>query len=106
MSVIHRTSAAFEQPCRSRDEDCDVDPPTEDDFSFNRGYGQTLTHLQQGFHIHQPIKPQQARARENPNRSIAQKARKWEPKLSDQMQHWPQRVQSSLTCSDRCNVEH
>ncbi|OJZ85480.1 hypothetical protein ASPFODRAFT_208623 [Aspergillus luchuensis CBS 106.47] len=30
--------SSFEQPCRFRDEDCDVDPPSEDDFSFNRGY--------------------------------------------------------------------
>ncbi|RDW89989.1 fungal specific transcription factor domain-containing protein [Aspergillus mulundensis] len=45
------TAAAFGQPCRIRDEDCDVEPLTEEDFQFDHDYDQTLISPQKDFHI-------------------------------------------------------
>ncbi|RJE26775.1 hypothetical protein PHISCL_00907 [Aspergillus sclerotialis] len=45
------TSAAFGRPCRIRDEDCDVEPLTVDDFNFDNEYDQTLILAQQDFHM-------------------------------------------------------
>ncbi|KAK0640528.1 Acetamidase regulatory protein [Lasiodiplodia hormozganensis] len=48
--VVH-LPAAFGQPCRIRDEDCDVEPLTEQDFTFDDDYDQGLIPAQQDFHI-------------------------------------------------------
>nr|XP_036587431.1 uncharacterized protein CTRU02_02347 [Colletotrichum truncatum]KAF6798373.1 hypothetical protein CTRU02_02347 [Colletotrichum truncatum] len=45
------TSAAFGRPCRIRDEDCDIEPLTKDDFMFDRNYEERLIPAQQEFHI-------------------------------------------------------
>ncbi|PYI00841.1 hypothetical protein BO78DRAFT_30015 [Aspergillus sclerotiicarbonarius CBS 121057] len=44
------TSAAFGQPCRIRDEDCDVDLPTEEDLNFDVDYDEALIPGQKDFH--------------------------------------------------------
>ncbi|XHF98609.1 hypothetical protein AWENTII_002157 [Aspergillus wentii] len=44
------TSAAFGRPFRIRDEDCDVEPLTVDDFNFDNDYDQTLIPVQKDFH--------------------------------------------------------
>ncbi|KAL2844903.1 fungal-specific transcription factor domain-containing protein [Aspergillus pseudodeflectus] len=45
------TAAAFGRPCRIRDEDCDIEPLTEEDFQFDSDCGQTLIPAQRDFHV-------------------------------------------------------
>ncbi|BCR88967.1 fungal specific transcription factor domain-containing protein [Aspergillus chevalieri] len=45
------TSAAFGRPCRIRDEDCDIEPLTEEDFNFDVDYDERLIPAQRNFHI-------------------------------------------------------
>lgn len=45
------TSAAFGRPCRIRDEDCDIEPLTEEDFTFDTGYDQNLVPAQTDYHV-------------------------------------------------------
>ncbi|ODM20362.1 hypothetical protein SI65_03415 [Aspergillus cristatus] len=45
------TSAAFGQPCRIRDEDCDIEPLTEEDFNFDVDYDERLIPAQRDFYI-------------------------------------------------------
>ncbi|KAL6229262.1 hypothetical protein BDW75DRAFT_249973 [Aspergillus navahoensis] len=45
------TAAAFGRPCRIRDEDCDIEPLTGDDFQFDSDYDQALIPAQESFHI-------------------------------------------------------
>lgn len=44
-------SAAFGRPCRIRDEDCDVEFLTNEDFMFDLGYDQSLIPVQQDYHV-------------------------------------------------------
>ncbi|KAF9891373.1 hypothetical protein FE257_004229 [Aspergillus nanangensis] len=45
------TSAAFGRPCRIRDEDCDVEPLTREDFCFDQDYDTRLIPAQEEFHV-------------------------------------------------------
>ena len=45
------TSAAFGRPCRIRDEDCDIEALSEDDFNFDNGYDKSILPSQESFHI-------------------------------------------------------
>ncbi|UDD55176.1 hypothetical protein AFCA_002815 [Aspergillus flavus] len=45
------TAAAFGRPCRIRDDDCDIEPLTEDDFMFDSDYDQSVVPSQESFHI-------------------------------------------------------
>lgn len=45
------TSAAFGRPCRIRDEDCDIEALTEDDFNFDNDYDNNILPSQERFHI-------------------------------------------------------
>ncbi|KAF5020743.1 hypothetical protein F66182_7245 [Fusarium sp. NRRL 66182] len=45
------TAACFGRPCRIRDEDCDVEPLSEQDFHFDDGYDETLIPPQKDYHV-------------------------------------------------------
>ncbi|KAJ5342324.1 fungal-specific transcription factor domain-containing protein [Penicillium brevicompactum] len=45
------TAAAFGRPCRIQDEDCDVETPTAEDFSFDEDYDQSLITPQRDYHV-------------------------------------------------------
>ncbi|PYI13136.1 hypothetical protein BO99DRAFT_427302 [Aspergillus violaceofuscus CBS 115571] len=45
------TAAAFGQPCRIRDEDCDIEPPTQEDLEFDNDYDHSLIPKQEDFHV-------------------------------------------------------
>ncbi|KAL3465834.1 fungal-specific transcription factor domain-containing protein [Aspergillus heterothallicus] len=45
------TSAAFGRPCRIRDEDCDVEPLGESDFSFDVDFDEDLIPVQTKYHL-------------------------------------------------------
>ena len=45
------TSAAFGRPCRIRDEDCDIEALSEDDFNFDNDYDKSILPSQESFHI-------------------------------------------------------
>ncbi|KAK1723028.1 fungal-specific transcription factor domain-containing protein [Colletotrichum acutatum] len=45
------TSAAFGRPCRIRDEDCDIEPLTEDDFEFDKNGDERLIPAQHKYHV-------------------------------------------------------
>lgn len=45
------TCAAFGRPCRIRDEDCDVEPLTEEDFTIDIGFDQSLIPVQREYHV-------------------------------------------------------
>ncbi|KXH31889.1 hypothetical protein CSIM01_02441 [Colletotrichum simmondsii] len=50
---MHRshTSAAFGRPCRIRDEDCDIEPLTEEDFEFDKNGDERLIPAQHKYHV-------------------------------------------------------
>ncbi|RAK71472.1 uncharacterized protein BO72DRAFT_473222 [Aspergillus fijiensis CBS 313.89] len=45
------TAAAFGQPCRIRDEDCDIEPLTQADFDFDDDYDHSLIPKQEDYHV-------------------------------------------------------
>ncbi|KAF5007707.1 hypothetical protein FDECE_5955 [Fusarium decemcellulare] len=45
------TAACFGRPCRVRDEDCDVEPMTEQDLTFDQGFDETLVPVQKDYHV-------------------------------------------------------
>ncbi|OHE91653.1 hypothetical protein CORC01_13043, partial [Colletotrichum orchidophilum] len=45
------TSAAFGRPCRIRDEDCDIEPLTEEDFEFDKNGDERLIPAQHEYHV-------------------------------------------------------
>ncbi|KAF4466039.1 hypothetical protein FALBO_7111 [Fusarium albosuccineum] len=45
------TAACFGRPCRVRDEDCDVEPMTEEDLTFDQGFDETLVPTQKDYHV-------------------------------------------------------
>ncbi|KAJ3543341.1 hypothetical protein NM208_g3632 [Fusarium decemcellulare] len=45
------TAACFGRPCRVRDEDCDVEPMTEEDLTFDQGFDETLVPIQKDYHV-------------------------------------------------------
>ncbi|RAH65213.1 uncharacterized protein BO66DRAFT_443203 [Aspergillus aculeatinus CBS 121060] len=45
------TAAAFGQPCRIRDEDCDIEPLTQEDFDFDNDYDHSLIPKQEDYHV-------------------------------------------------------
>ncbi|KAJ5112594.1 hypothetical protein N7532_000639 [Penicillium argentinense] len=51
MTRDKHTSAAFGRPCRIRDEDCDVEELTEEDFEFDIGYDQALIPAQEAYQV-------------------------------------------------------
>ena len=44
-------SGAFGRPCRIRDEDCDIEALTEEDFHFDTAFDQSLIPVQKNYHI-------------------------------------------------------
>ncbi|KXH64204.1 hypothetical protein CSAL01_03867 [Colletotrichum salicis] len=50
---MHRshTAAAFGRPCRIRDEDCDIEPLTEENFEFDKNGDERLIPAQHKYHV-------------------------------------------------------
>lgn len=44
-------SLAFGKPCSIRDEDCDVEPLSKEDFTVDLDYAETLIPLQTAHHV-------------------------------------------------------
>ncbi|KAK1635037.1 fungal-specific transcription factor domain-containing protein [Colletotrichum phormii] len=45
------TAAAFGRPCRIRDEDCDIEPLTDEDFEFDKNGDERLIPAQHKYHV-------------------------------------------------------
>ncbi|KAL4815669.1 fungal-specific transcription factor domain-containing protein [Aspergillus spinulosporus] len=100
------TAAAFGQPCRIRDEDCDVEPLTEDDFQFDSDYDQTLISPQRDFQVSYVIEmsklamilgdilvgefsPRRPAREKYDTGTLANRLAEWESHLPDQLRRPP-----------------
>ncbi|KAL4750709.1 hypothetical protein BDW72DRAFT_203713 [Aspergillus terricola var. indicus] len=100
------TAAAFGQPCRIRDEDCDVEPLTEDDFQFDNDYDQILISAQRDFQVSYVIEmsklamilgdilvgefsPRRPALGKFDTRTLANRLAEWELHLPDQLREPP-----------------
>ncbi|KAL2818511.1 fungal-specific transcription factor domain-containing protein [Aspergillus cavernicola] len=100
------TAAAFGRPCRIRDEDCDIEPLTEDDFQFDSDCDQSLIPAQKDFHPTYTVEmsklaiilgdilvaefsPRRAASEKFDIGALANRLTQWESELPDQLRGIP-----------------
>ncbi|KAL4894780.1 fungal-specific transcription factor domain-containing protein [Aspergillus ambiguus] len=96
------TCAAFGRPCHIRDEDCDVEPLTEEDFSIDICFDKRLIPAQRDFHVSYVLEmsklaiilgdiltgefsPRRPSLEKFDTESLAQRLTQWEAGLPDQL---------------------
>ncbi|KAL4913061.1 fungal-specific transcription factor domain-containing protein [Aspergillus aurantiobrunneus] len=96
------TCAAFGRPCRIRDEDCDVEALTEEDFSVDIGFDRRLIPVQRDYHISYVLEmsklaimladiligeysPRRPSLEKFDTESLAQRLTQWEAGLPDRL---------------------
>ncbi|KAJ0423512.1 fungal-specific transcription factor domain-containing protein [Aspergillus carlsbadensis] len=96
------TAAAFGQPCRIRDEDCDIEPLTEDDLTFDLRYDENIIPQHEAFHVSYVLEmsklviilgdiliaefsPRRALADKYSTSSLASRLAEWEAQLPQEL---------------------
>ncbi|KAH7143482.1 fungal-specific transcription factor domain-containing protein [Dactylonectria macrodidyma] len=105
------TSQAFGRPCRIRDEDCDVEPLSEEDLAFDLGYDQRVIPIQRDYHVSYVLEmskltiilgdiltaefsPRRDSLEKFQTENLAQRIVQWEAGLPDRLQ---------IKASERCS---
>ncbi|KAL3448026.1 fungal-specific transcription factor domain-containing protein [Aspergillus insuetus] len=100
------TAAAFGQPCRIRDEDCDIEPLTEEDLTFDLEYDENIIPPHEAFHVSYVLEmsnlvkilgdilssefcPHRAQSEKYSTSSLASRLAEWESRLPYTMRNIP-----------------
>ncbi|KAJ5183424.1 hypothetical protein N7492_001040 [Penicillium capsulatum] len=103
MTRDRHTAAAFGRPCRIRDEDCDVEFLTHEDFTCDLGYDENFIPAQQDYHVFYAIEmtklanilgdilvgeysPRRSPLKKYETASLANKLVEWESGLPNRLQ--------------------